>query len=674
MEENNNPSRDPRQDTYFALKDAKDCTAVVLSRAADFYNRMTANSYIEKLRKMYRYYNGSFMDDQGAGHEVNFTGEQGELVHLPINHFRNLARHMLVMITSNRPIMEARAVNTDYKSLAQAYLATGILEYYMREKGLEEALRKAAEMAIVQGAGFIKLAWNATAGELYDVDEETGEWNYEGDLEFTTLSPLDVIVDGTKESWDNDWMLVRTFKNKYDLIAKYPEHEEVLKNIASKSDTSIYRVALMSNDQTDDIPVYELFHRKTESLPEGRYILFCSEDSILIDTKLPYRQIPVFRISPSDILGTPYGYTPMFDIFPIQEAINATVSAIMTNQNAFAVQSLFVPRTADLAVNSFGEGMTIYEGNAKPEPLQLTSTPEETFKFLDTLVQSAETISGVNSVSRGNPEASLKSGSALALVQSMSIQFLSELQQSYVRLVENVGSGTIEILKDFAAAPRIIAIVGKNNRTSLKEFTGSDISDIKRIYVDMGNPLSRTIAGRVEMAKDLLQMKVIQSPEQYFAVMNTGKIEMLYEGDMQQILLIKQENEWFLDGKNPLVVPTDNHTLHIKEHSSVLGDPELRQDPNLAKIIMDHIQAHMDALEHTDPRLLQIVGQNPIPPLGGTPQGPEQQQATSQGGQPPQQQLPGNNGPVPNDPNMPQVNGGLLPNSQLQEQSVGNVK
>ena len=62
------------------------------------------------------------------------------------------------MITANRPSMDARAINTDAKSLSQTYLANGILDYYMREKHLEDALKKAVEMAVVMGSGYVKLA------------------------------------------------------------------------------------------------------------------------------------------------------------------------------------------------------------------------------------------------------------------------------------------------------------------------------------------------------------------------------------------------------------------------------------------------------------------------------------------------------------------------------------
>lgn len=609
-------NKEEEKDLYFAQKKAEDCASVLLSKGETFFNTLESNDYLDKINRMWRAYYGSYGEGMGDTHTIEFTGEQGELVKLPVNHFSNIAQHIYTMITANRPIMEARAVNTDYKSLAQTYVANGVLDYYMREKHLEDTIKKAVEMAVVLGSGFVKLEWNATAGEAYDADPETGEIIYEGELEFTNLSPLDVVIDGSKETWNHEWILTRSFENKYNLIAKYPELKEKIKGVQSKSDTNSSRLSVFSNDETDDIAVYEFFHKRTEAMPEGRYMLFVDSNIILLDTKMPYRILPVFRITPREIMGTPYGYTPMFDIFPIQEGINSLYSTIMTNQNAFGVQNLFVPRGADISVNTLEGGMNIIEGNARPEPLQLTNTPAEVFSFLNLLIQSAETISGVNSVTRGNPEASLKSGTALALVQSMSLQYISGLQQSYVKLIEDVGTAIIQILKDFATTPKVIALVGKNNRPLLKEFTGEQISSINRVVVDVGNPLSRTIAGRVQMAEQMLQMNLIKSPEQYFQVINSGKIETMYEGEMNELLLIKSENEQLLEGRDVIVSPLDKHRLHINEHKAVLSDPDLRRDAGLVKITLDHIEKHLNALRETDPALLQLVGEQPLPPVG----------------------------------------------------------
>lgn len=673
--------------TYFAAKDSVETSSILLAKSKSFFNVLEANFYLEKLSRMWRVYHGCFDVSVGGGHQISFTGEQEELVSLHVNHFRNLAQHIKVMITSSRPVMEARAINSDYKSIAQTYLANGILDYYMREKNLENSLITAAEMAIVLGAGFIKMEWNATAGDVYDIDEN-GQEIKEGEIEFTNLSPFDVVFDGSKESHKLDWYMIRTFKNRFDLMAKYPELTEQLRGISSKSDAGIYRMALLSNDVTDDIPVYEFFHRKTEAMPKGRYMLFADTNAVMLDAPLPYRVLPIFRVSAGEILGTPYGYSGMFDVFPIQQGIDSLYSTIMTNQSALGVQNLYVPRGADISVDSLHGGMNIIEGNAKPEPLNLTDTPAEIFKFLEMLIQAAETISGVNSVARGQPEASLKSGAALALVQSMALQFVSGLQQSYVRLIEDCGTGIISILKDFANTPKVAALVGKNNKMLLKEFTGDDLHSINRVVVDVGNPLSRTIAGRVQMAEQMMQMGIIKEPTQYFQVLNTGRIDVMFEGDVSQQLLVRQENEWLSEGRNPITAPTDLHAFHIQEHRAVLDDTDVRSNEAITKIVMDHIQGHMDMLQNTDPRLLMLTGQQPLPPpmpqgMGpmGPPPGPNGQ-ASAEG--PPPPQGPNNGKPpmggsgqptgIKGVAQLPKVAGSLLPNPSMQEQSLGNVK
>jgi len=628
---------------YFAADEPEVTASNLLQKAESFFNTLSSNAYTDKLERMWRFYHGAYSERYGDGpHSITFTGEQGELVHIPINHFRNIAQHIYNMITSNRPVMEARAANADYKSLAQTYLANGVLDYYMREKKLEDALKKACELSIVLGAGFVKLEWNATAGEAIDVDrepnEETGEEKeelvYEGEVEFSTLTPFDVIVDGTKENWDHQWMMIRTFKNRFDLIAKYPELEDQLRGIGDKSEHSAYRYTIMTNDKTDDIPVYEFYHKKTDALPEGRYMMFVEADAVLIDQELPYRDIPIYRVTAGEILGTPYGYSPMFDIYPIQEGINSLYSTIMTNQHAFGVQNLFVPRGSDLTISQMEGGMNIVEGNVKPEPLQLTETPKEVFEFLNTLIGAAETLSGISSVTRGNPEASLRSASALALVQSMSLQFVSGLQQSYVNLIEDCGTSLINILKDYAEAPKVVSLVGKNNRAYLKEFKGEQISDVNRVIVDVGNPLSRTTAGRVQMAEQMLQMQAIRTPEQYFQVLNTGRLDVMYEGEMSELLLIKQENEKLLEGDFPLVSPMDQHRIHIGEHKSVLANPELRNNPELVRMVMDHVNEHLQMLRTTDPDLLQLIGEQPLTPapgqFGPSPLVPTQEQQVAQ--------------------------------------------
>lgn len=604
-----------KADVYFAADDAQNLASTCIAKSQSFYNTLNANYYLDKLVSQWQFYYGEYSGSlSGDSHRIAFTGEMGELTQLPVNHYRNIAEHIINMISSNRPTMEARAINSDYKSLSQTYLANGILDYYMREKRLETCIKKVTEMAVVLGAGYLRMEWNATAGDEYDVNEDTGQKVYQGEAEFSVLSPFDVVFDGTQDGWDNDWLLVRSRKNRYDLIAKYPEHRERLLQIPSISQIQSFRYVIFSNDSTDDIFVYEFFHRKTESLPEGRYTMYVDTDVILMDLPLPYRQIPIFRLAAAEFMGTPYGYSPMFDIFPIQEGINSLYSTILSNQSAFGVQNIFVKHGSDLDINSLEGALNIIMGNEAPVPLQLTATPPEVFKFLEMLIQAAETISGVSSVTRGNPEASLKSGTALALVQSMSLQFISGLQNNYVKFVEEVGTGLINILQDYASTKRTVSVVGKSNMYMVKEFDKDDINAISRVIVSVGNPLSKTTAGRVQMAEQLLQMGLITNVKQYLQIINTGEIEDLYEGDFKELMNIKRENEFLMEGKGDQVyaIYLDSHKEHILEHRTLLSDPDLRQNVQLVQSVMKHIQEHIDLLRTVDPDLLLITNQTPL--------------------------------------------------------------
>jgi len=626
---------------YFGADEADKAIATLQRKADDWFDNTLSNNYIDKVKMSWNAYHGVFYSD---GHKITYGGQKGELVNLPVNHYRNIATHILNMVTANRPSFQARSTNTDSKSEIQTELANGLLDYYMREKRLERYLNKAVEYAIVLGSGYIKMDWNATSGNIHDylevepvLNDETGEYEerepmpiFEGDIQFRNMSPFDVVFDSTKESSeDHDWVLCRTFRNKYDLAAKYPEFEDEIKALATKTELENHNITSNdSYDETDDIPIYEFYHKATESLPQGRYLVYLSEEIILNDNIMPYRDIPVFRISSADILGTPYGYSPMFDLLPLQDILNSLHSTVATNQNAFGVQNVLNPRGNDVRLQQVTEGLNFIEYNSsvgEPKALNLTQTPREIFEYMAKIERDMETISGVNSVARGNPETSLKSGTALALVQSQALQFMSKLQQSYIQLIEDVGTGLINLLRDFAAVPRVAAIAGLDNRAKMVDFKGDDLDTINRVIVDAGNALANSTAGKVQMAEQLLQMKLISTPEQYLEVMNTGKLSSMTKGDMDELTLIRKENEKLLTGQTEvLAVWSDKHSLHIRIHRAVLADPEMRvTNPDLIERASAHIQEHINLLQTTDPNALALIGEQPLGPSSGTPVSPE---------------------------------------------------
>jgi hypothetical protein len=581
---------------------------------------------------------------------IGSGGEQGELSTLSVNHYRNLLLHLETMTTQQRAAFEPRATNTDVKSLSQVILATGLLDYYMREKKLERFIVQAVKDSLIFSEGFVRAEWDATLGKQYGLTA-TGQPQYEGDMRYTNYIPINVIRDFTQTSSNQaDWYILRDFQNKYTLAAKFPELEEDIlsstQDITDLVETSLFTAE--SLEECDNIAVYTLVHKPTPALPEGRYTTCLENGTVMMNGPIPYKDNHVYRIAPDEETGTIFGYTVGFDLMPMQEAIDSLYSTVVTNQATFGVQNILVPKGHDLSTPQMSGGLNVMEYDpkiGKPEALNLTQTPAEIFNFMQTLEHLMETISGVNSVARGNPEASLKSGAALALVQSMAIQFSMSLQRSYSQLIEDLGTGTINILKDYAAVPRVAAIAGKSNRPLMREFTGDDLNAINRVMVDMGNPMTRTTAGKVNLAETLLQNGLIDNPDQYLQVVTTGKLEPLIEGKQAQLLLIKAENEGLSEGQPQRALATDNHAKHILEHSVVLANPEIRQDPNnpVVQATLDHISEHMAMLNNPGlQQLSAVLHHEPAPPPPMAPQ-------ASQGMQPINPAGPN----MPSQPNMP---------------------
>lgn len=641
-------------DVYWAADTPKKCSEELLERIDQYYRFVNEQGYASLWRRCYNYW---IAGQQRAG-QVGKAGDEGEYSVINVNHFRNLLLHILQLAVGQRPAFEPRAINSDVSSQKQTILARGLLDYYMREKRLERDLKKATEFSLIFGEGFVSATWNATGGKTYGVDPDTHIEVREGDLLYQALEPIDVIRDPRLENYRNrNWLVTRTYVNKYELMAKYPEFADKIVGMELQVNVRHHyrNTTLGQGYGTDSIPLYTFFHIRCDALEDGRQMEMLTDGTVLTDGPLPYRHLPVHRVAASDIYGCPLGYTVAYDLAALQENYDMLFSTITTNQEMFGVQNVLVPKGSGFNVVDMPGQMKFIEYDAenghKPEAMNLLSTPPEIFKFLGDVEAQMMTVSGINSVSRGDPQASLKSGAALALVQSMAIQFNQALQEGYVELLEDVGTATIQMLQDYASVPRVAAIAGKYNRSFVQEFTKDDLSNIDRVIVDSGNPMMSTVAGKMELAQTMLQAGMIKNPDELLSVINTGNLQPFTQGKQMELLAIHQENEELREGRPIQAIITDDHVLHIQEHKSILADPEARKSPEILKEGLSHLQDHINMLR--DPQyqqLLQLMGQQPLP----SPAQPGQQPELSG-----QQQIPGGNANAqvnsgqPNQPNMP---------------------
>lgn len=599
----------------------------------------------DRYARAYQYYFGIDPGGVHATSQVLRGGEQGELALVRVNHARSLVNTLLNLIVAPKIVWTPKATNVDYDSVRECELAAAVLEYYWQEKQVSKFAVRALEEALVFTEGYILAEWDEAGGEDYapdltEVDPEapldqalqTAPMLKSGDVAYHNVSAWDVIRDPKKTSYDAlDWVIVRVWRNRYSLAAKYPQFAEQILAVKEDVSQNRFRAHKDTGDSAcDDAPCYYFFHKKTPAVPNGREVVFLPNKVVLSDGPLSYDEVPLYRVSAGEMFGTPYGYTPFFDTLGIQELMDSLHTIIASNQTTFGGQVIAMEQGSEVPIDEIAGGMrAIYypQGGKMPEAINFTHTPREIFDHLRTIKSDQEQVMGLNSVVRGEAESGEMSGAALALLQSQALQQSSAVQQNYLRFVEAVGNGTLSVIKDRLSVPQKVAITGKASQFLVREepYTGQTFKRIKRVLVEIGNPLSQTAAGRITMADSLLERQLIHSTEEYVEVLTTGRIDPMTQSLRHELLNIRSENEQLARGEDPVVVDLDDHRLHAREHRAVLSNPEVRRKPNVVAAVLQHIQKHQDALYLTDPLLLDLVGQQPpmpqAPPEGGPPPG-----------------------------------------------------
>ena len=143
-------------------------------------------------------------------------------------------------------------------------------------------------------------------------------------------------------------------------------------------------------------------------------------------------------------------------------------------------------------------------------------------------------------------------------------------------------------------------------------------------------------------------------------VLNTGNLDHITDSKLDNLTLIKSENEAMVRGERQQAIWSERHSMHMREHMEVLNDPELKKDVALVQRVLDHVMEHANLLRNTDPALLQMIGETPLPPL---PKDQAQPIPTNNIPKPDQQ------GPVP----MDQGNASMMAPPSDQGQNMPNM-
>lgn len=566
-----------------------------------------------------------------------FEGVQGELTRMFTPQARVMIRQLVTIVTKTKLAAQCVAQTDGDDVVADVKLGNAICDQLIDKERLDAKGDQLVEGALVVGQMFTKTTWRTDKGREHAVADD-GSIIYEGEVDVSLSSVFDTFYDVTIPHWDQlDWVETRSQKNRFNLMAEHPEMATELSKIPSvredRGPNTWFDHALAEDDY---IFVYELFAKPSPTLPRGRYMVYASPKCVLVDGDNPYGCIPVEPLCPEAVMGTGLAYPQFTNLMACQEMLDNGLSAIATNQSQFAVQSVAIPRGAGVNVQELG-GMRFVSftpqnvpGGGKPEPLQLSATSPETFKFIDVLKTQMLEMSNINGALRGTPPPGVTSGVAIATLSANAIEFTSTVSKAYTQCMERTLMHALNAYKRMSQVPHSVSVKGRNNQTYSRDFEAKDLKSIGGVKINITNPILQTVAGRIEIAEKLMAMPREVWPE-YVSILEGRPLSDIYKTELSQEDLIHSEDEKMLGGEGCPVLSTDDHPKHVQSHAGLLNDPNVRINGQRNQLILEHILEHVRQSKEVDPYLMAMVrtgkapdvppDMNEQPPMGAPPQG-----------------------------------------------------
>jgi hypothetical protein len=623
--------------TYsFQEDDPKDIVNDVLDRYKKISYFMNNRGIMSRWVKSFNSYYGFYYADPKAAYGMGNTGPQGELTTVAVNQFRNLIQHTLVLFTQNKVSFDVIPMTSDIEGRNASIVGNSTLEYIFQQTKYSQELYKMAEVGLVLGTSFLKIDWR-TNKNLVGVGPDMKPV-FSGELNQKTYLPLDVILEPFKENFeDQEWVGTREIVNKFDLISKYPEMRDEILNLSRVQDVQLADPYFITDDNS--VWLYKVYHKSTMAVPFGRYLEFSSDECIYEDykenpycdtnpeTMLPIMGtgIPIVCFRPATTYGSAWGHTVAFDLLPLQDAKNLLSSTIVSNQAAYGVQNLIVGRGTNFDFADVAVGLRVCEYDPNPElgptggapqTLELLKTPPEIFSYNNKLDEEMEKISGINGALRGTPPPQVGSGTAMALLTTQAQTFNTQVENAYINCIQDVATFSLKTIAKFMSNTDLVEIVGLKENYAIPSFKAEELKKISKVKVLTGNAISKSPAGRLAMAQDMLNSGQI-TPTQYTEVAQTGSLKNDMEDVTAEDALIVSENQMLMQGQDVIVLQTDNHLKHIKQHLITLTHPEVRNDKDKQANIMKHLVQHQQfwvVLGTQNPQLLALITGSPIPP------------------------------------------------------------
>lgn len=460
------------------------------------------------------------------------------------------------------------------------------------------------------------------SGDDFDISKLTPL--YDGDVSISVCSPFEIFPENNSLYELNDQpSLIHAraidegeFEERYGFKAEGETLNTLSLDSTLGSDgflsgrSSIKKVV---GERVDNLVlVIEKWIKPCKTYPNGR-LTVVGGGRLLFDGCMPYSEYPFVKQVSNRVVGSFWGVSVVERCIPIQRAYNSVKNRKLECMSRLCGGVLAVEEGSvdvdDLEDNGLMPGkILVYRNGANvPSFMDAGVIPHELSEEEERLSNELISISGVSELMRNSTLPSqVNSGTAINLLIEQDDTRLSVTAENIRNALLQLSKNILNMYKMFVDGYKLAKVTDEFGRLQVFYWNKSDISS-SDIVLETANELSESLSSRKQMVFELLKYGLLQNDEGKLDERTKNKvIEMLGFGNWEngvdetalQINRAKMEN--IMEG-TLYVLPVDNHTIHIKEHTKQILELGAGGGiSNKMDRLLKHIQKHKEVLQSGD--------------------------------------------------------------------------
>lgn len=541
---------------------------------------------------------------QDTSNRANFRGVEGERrrkrrikkFRIPI--IADIIDTKVSQMMRLKADIEVLPSHDEYSDRGAAKVAKAMVKYLFEQQELDAKMRTMHLHRQLFGESFLFITYDENIGDLdpnYVKARDAGIKEVNGvplkpvkmgDVKYEVELPWRVLTQLKDKFEDCEYYIRYHVKATDDLVSQYPDKEEELTKASSNVEgLTVFNIELGAPEYVENhTVVYELVHRKTESVPNGSRILF-TDDCILERTEYPYSMdgFNFVRITDLDLPGDPRGVSNLERTLPIQRLYDDLTTLIGKNIYMTAHAKIAAPQ-GSIKIDSLGNDNTIlqYQGPIAPQMMQVQPNSPEVYSFRENLKNELQLLMGSHGISRGEIPKGITASSALQFLNELESERSSTDIAKHAESIKKIARITMSVAADYydIDEERMVRIVGKDKKPYLKHFDAAVFSRPYDIRFESSSGFPETRAAKNQRIMETMQYNpTLFSPERWQYLLDLSDTEKMVSAATAAIHNAESEVEDILNGEQVAPPePFEDHIQKLRVFYSALQSRSFKED------------------------------------------------------------------------------------------------